>query len=72
MLILEVEWFYIQETIQINGLEKIHTGHFGITKTQQRVHQAVYRPKTNADIEKMCESRLIFTNTNLGNNRNLS
>jgi len=55
-VIMKGERICIPLPLKTDILTNLHTGHFGIVKTQQRARRDVYRPKINTDIEKLCKT----------------
>ncbi len=58
-LILKGERTIIPHNQRSTILEKLHTGHMGMTKTKLRAKNLVYWININADIEKMCKDCMI-------------
>ena len=54
-LIMKGERIFIPASLRRGILENLHTGHFGISKTQLRARRDVYWPKINQEIEEMCQ-----------------
>ncbi len=44
--------FVVPKSLQLSMLEKIHTGHLGITKCQSRAQDSLWWPRMNKDIEE--------------------